>query len=342
MKFALITNALQPPYDEGIRIFARKLSEIFTRNGYPVYSISLHSPFITRKLFISIPLITRLVNDNPDILVYLPTQSASFASHIRASILHLYSGTRIVLIAMQPTRYRNYQVPLLRIFDPDLILTPSPEVYNRYTSLKIKCAMIPMGIDSTRFRPVTPTEKKQLREKYSIPTDKYVLLHVGHLQPLRNLQWIARASEQMDCLFIVVGSESMGVSAEVYERLKKTGVHIISKYIEKIEEIFQLADCYLFPVTDDRAAIGTPLSVLEAMACNLPVVTTSFGSLPRLFTPGNGLFYADREEEFLEKILEARNLNTIDINNREKVDLFDWDSIVNEILIKAQTICNPA
>lgn len=340
MKFALITNALQPPYDEGIRKFASITSEIFVRNGYPVYSILSQSHFMNKKLFISRTLINHVINNHPEILIYIPTQSASLASFIRASFLKLFSRARIVLIALQPTNYKIFQVPFIRLFHLDLVLTPSMEVYNRLTNLNKLCDLIPMGIDLGRFQPITIERKNQLREKYSLPADKFVLLHVGHIQPRRNLRWIVRASEQYDSCVIVVGSESMGVAADIHEKLKKSDIHIINKYLDNIEEIYQLADCYLFPVLDDQAAIGTPLSVLEAMACNLPVVTTPFGLLPKLFTPGNGLFYADKEEDFLKKISDARNLNVSEIKNREKVSPFDWDSVVNEILIKAQTLCN--
>ena len=36
----------------------------------------------------------------------------------------------------------------------------------------------------------------------------------------------------------------------------------------------------MFSTVDPKACIETPLSVLEALSCNIPVITTKFGSLP--------------------------------------------------------------
>lgn len=48
-----------------------------------------------------------------------------------------------------------------------------------------------------------------------------------------------------------------------------------------------------------------PLSVLEAMACNLPVVTTPFGGLARCFRDTPGLYYAETQEAFQEAVVGA-------------------------------------
>jgi len=61
----------------------------------------------------------------------------------------------------------------------------------------------------------------------------------------------------------------------------------MDRYIKKIEEIYQLSDCYIFPITFEGGGISILLSVLEAMACNLPVVTTKFGGLPAIFKGGD-------------------------------------------------------
>ena len=52
-------------------------------------------------------------------------------------------------------------------------------------------------------------------------------------------------------------------------------------YIPEVEDIYRLSDLYLFLAESDTAAIEVPLSVLEAMACNLPVICTPFGGLLR-------------------------------------------------------------
>ena len=62
-----------------------------------------------------------------------------------------------------------------------------------------------------------------------------------------------------------------------------------TEYITHLEEIYALSDCYVFPTTDRRYCVEMPLSVLEAMSCNLPMLTTRFGALPGVFEEASGL-----------------------------------------------------
>ena len=66
-----------------------------------------------------------------------------------------------------------------------------------------------------------------------------------------------------------------------------------------IEEVYALSDCYVFPTPPMNKinSIEIPLSVLEAMACNLSVITTKFGALPKVFEEGDGLIFVDDGED---------------------------------------------
>lgn len=79
-----------------------------------------------------------------------------------------------------------------------------------------------------------------------------------------------------------------------------------------------MADCYLFPVRDDIASIDLPLSVLEAMSCNLPFITTRFGGLDEVFEEGEGLFFLDNETSLEENLRIIRD-GLVHIETRKKV-----------------------
>jgi len=123
---------------------------------------------------------------------------------------------------------------------------------------------------------------------------------------------------------VLIATTSTKPNQTLQEKLEKEGVVVIRKYFENIEYIYRLADCYVFPTLDSRNAVNIPLSVLEAMACNLPVVSTRFGGLPRMFSEGDGLLYADTTEKFLECIKSIEKGEIGKIATREKVSKYNW------------------
>jgi glycosyltransferase involved in cell wall biosynthesis len=122
------------------------------------------------------------------------------------------------------------------------------------------------------------------------------------------------------------------VAAErnVYDILVKGGCLVWRSYLPNVEEIYALADCYVFPTTHKQNSIEHPLSVMEAMSCDLPVISTRFGALPELFSPGQGLYFADTEEEFISS-LEAMGTDETVIRTREKVLPYSWGKVARRL-----------
>ncbi len=156
------------------------------------------------------------------------------------------------------------------------------------------------GVDLRKFRPVTHQEKIRLRNKYGLSEKDFIVLHVGHLLPGRNLEVIARAALITKTRLIVVVSPLFAKNQTVERRLKAANIKIISEYLQNIEEIYQLSDLYLFPTVNPGSVIDIPLSVLEALACGIPVVTTPIGGLPELLK--NNVIYARNTQEFIEAV----------------------------------------
>jgi len=130
---------------------------------------------------------------------------------------------------------------------------------------------------------------------------------------------------------VIIGSTSTPQDGELLKELKAESITVIADYVERIEEFYQLADCYVFPAVERLSAIEVPLSVLEAMACNLPVVTTPFGGLPSMFVEGDGLRFSRSEEDFVtlvhSALLEKNNCKT-----RAMVTPYAWPCISARLL----------
>jgi glycosyltransferase involved in cell wall biosynthesis len=127
---------------------------------------------------------------------------------------------------------------------------------------------------------------------------------VGHLKTKRSLDAFLTLQELPDVHGIVVASTSTRPDEQVRASLHAAGVTVIDTYVPAIEDVYRLSALYLFLAESETAAIELPLSVLEAMACNLPIVTTPFGGLADVFPAGNGLIYWDGSTD-LRALIDA-------------------------------------
>ena len=92
------------------------------------------------------------------------------------------------------------------------------------------------------------------------------------------------------------------------DELEKKGIIILDEFIERIDEIYQLSDLYIFPVEDQNSSIGMPLSILEARACGIPVLSTDYGSVEKFLGDDFGGIFYSQPNKFSE-VLKHFQLN---------------------------------
>jgi glycosyltransferase involved in cell wall biosynthesis len=170
---------------------------------------------------------------------------------------------------------------------------------------------MPLLTDINKFKPLQdPLRKRMLRTKYGIPHNHYVISHMGHINEGRNLESLIPMQSGERYVLVIESSSTPKDAAgpvRLREKLEAAGIRIMNKYLDNIEEIYQLSDLYVFPVTEKTGSIGLPLSILEARACGIPVLTTEFGGIRNMLGDDYGnIFYSQAEkfEEALQKIRE--------------------------------------
>jgi glycosyltransferase involved in cell wall biosynthesis len=164
-----------------------------------------------------------------------------------------------------------------------------------------------------------------------------IALHVGHARWERGLTWLVDLGTGV--VPVVAISRSLGVDQAVVRWLRHSSVHLIDTYLPDIQELYQLADVYVFPVRSKHSASAAPLSVLEAMACNLPVVSTPFGALPHMVSERAGLFFAEDQPRFRSAVATASALSPGQVRTRQQVLRYDWAAAADTVFASALTLC---
>lgn len=334
----IATEILKEPFDEGAKIATKNLVEnIKTKIGAFVVSInsssrlpSVDAYFQTNKLMFSLIFYKTIRKQQYEKILYIPEASVTLFSIIRAKLLNLFTGKDVFILALQPRKYSLITQGIVRIIPPKTIVTQSKETAVYLTRIGIQNKTLPLGVDDRKYCVFNAEKKKALRNKYLIAQNKKVLLHVGHIQKSRNLDWFIQIKErQPEIEIIIVGSTYNKDDEQLYYKLITKGIRLITKFNSNMENIYNLADYYIFPVLRNDGAIETPLSVLEAMACNLPIISTKFGSLPDTFHEDNDFHYVNSAQEIVDIVSKKR---VSSCKNREKTKSFTWERIAHQLI----------
>jgi len=344
MRICIYTEDLRFPLDEGIKKVAYTLIDMLSKEcnvlGLCKYGMNMENPLIrvipTNRLLLCYRLKRKIKSFDPNIVLYIPSASMTFYSFLRLELLKFYApNAKAVMLILQPRNLLKLQKKIIQVFlRPDLILASSNKICNYVRTFGCEAEFIPLGVDIQKFTPVSEKRKRELREKYEIPQDKFVILHVGHINYGRNLRTLIPLQRNNNQVIIVSSTSTpkdCPKDVVLQKELEMKGIIVMDRYIKKIEEIYQLSDCYVFPVTFEGGCISVPLSVLEAMACNLPVVTTKFGGLPAIFKEGEGFIFINinSQEEIKSKINIARITHAL--KTREMVEQYTWDKVLEKI-----------
>lgn len=215
------------------------------------------------------------------------------------------------------------------VMPPDITLTFSyswKDYLSRFTRAPF---IVPGAVDLVKFKPVAPNEKRSIRKELGLPEDAFIALHVGHMRKGRGLSKMASLVPK-GITSVIVASKSTGRDFRIKNQLMKGNCIVVDEFVEKIESYYQASDCYAFPNKSALRAIDLPLSILEAMACNLPVVSFDFGCISKLFGDVAGFKIAQSDEEFIQEIVSVRDHPPV-INTRKAIENNDWKNLAKVV-----------
>lgn len=207
-------------------------------------------------------------------------------------------------------------------------------------AIKSRTHVMHLGFNRDHY---IPKKSSYLKDKYHIGSDRIILLCVGRLvtakNQLKSIQAVRKLKDKIpDILLMIFGNGPMQNELEAYikEKHLEYNIMIINDKIKQIDmpEVYASADIFLSP---SRYEIFG-MTVLEAMACGLPVIGSPVGGMKDVIVNGeNGLLVRPESEMEIEEAV------LLLLNNKSKYDsisanavatsrLFSWHHVSEKMI----------
>ena len=213
----------------------------------------------------------------------------------------------------------------------DLLIMPSQSISELFlwNNIRTKSAIVHLGVDIKKFVPVTIEQKADLREQLGFSNNDIIIGYHGRIGREKDLITLLRAFSRLAQLntnikLLIVGNGLESIKKQLSSR---EGVILVGAKNNPIPYL-QVMDIYCMPSLTET----TCLSALEAMSCQLAVVSTQVGFIKSYIRNDyNGLFFEKQNHYHLSKNIQ-RLINdeklriTLGINARKTiVEQFSWD-----------------
>ena len=185
----------------------------------------------------------------------------------------------------------------------DIILTPTAYSRSILQNYGIKKPVVALsnGIDTNAYVPDTG-KRRQFREKYQIPEEKKVVLSVGHYMERKGiLEFIEMARSMPEVQFLWFGyTRPELIPVNVQNAIATAPENVrFPGYVtpEELKMAYQGSDLFCFMSHEETEGIV----VLEALACEVPVLVRDIPVYADWLTDGVHVYKADSTDAFIQK-----------------------------------------
>lgn len=233
----------------------------------------------------------------------------------------------------------NLQMQKLALVGVDMVITDSFASVNsirKYLSVPSnKIRLIYLAADPM-FKPIKDKSVlAKVKKKYHLP-DQFIL-YVGDIGWNKNLPILAKAAEQLQTPLVIVGKNAAGIEQLDLNHPELTHLQTLSLtniirpgFVpdSDLVAMYNLARVYCQP----SLAEGFGLPVLEALACNCPVVSSNTHSLPEI--GGDAVTYFAPSD--LQGLVSA--LKNPKPGGAAQAAKFSWAKVADETIMVYQEI----
>ena len=348
----------------GSGVVATELGKALAKKGHSIHFITYSQPtrldFLNENLFYhevslrSYPLFTyppyelalasKMVNvaqyEKLDLLhvhYAIPHASAAYMAKqilksqgIHIPVITTLHGTDITLVGKDPS---YAPVVTFSINESDGVTAVSEDLRkDTYKHFKItkEIEVIPNFIDLERFR----KQKKDHFKKAICPNGEKLIVHTSNFRKVKRVEDVVRIFSKLrklvpsKLLLIGDGPERINIEGLCRELKICDDLRFLGK-LDTVEEVLSVADLFLMP--SEKESFG--LAALEAMACEVPVISSNAGGLPELVQNGiNGFVSPIGDVEEMTKkavyVLQEENLPVFKHNALKRAKEFEVANIM--------------
>jgi N-acetyl-alpha-D-glucosaminyl L-malate synthase BshA len=298
---------------------------------YPPYELALASKMVDVVLFEKLDLL--------HVHYAIPHASAAYMARqilqtkrYHIPIITTLHGTDITLVGKDP----SYEpVVTFSINESDGITAVSEnlkqDTYDHF-DIKKDIRVIPNFIDFSRFS----KQKKDHFKKAICPEDEKLLVHTSNFRKVKRVEDVVKVfynvRKKMPAKLLLVGDGPERIRIENLCRELGTceDIRFLGK-LDAVEEVLSVSDLFIMP--SEKESFG--LAALEAMACEVPVLSSNTGGLPELNVHGYSGYLSnvgdvDQMTEYALQILQDDKLPTFKKNALDRAKQFELSNILPE------------
>lgn len=348
----------------GSGVVATELGKALAKKGHPVHFITYNQPsrldFLSENLFYhevefrSYPLF-----EYPPYELALASKMVSVVKNEQLDLLHVHYAiphASAAYMAKQILKSQGIYIPVITtLHGTDITLVGKDASYEpvvtfsinksdgvtsvsrdlkketyEFFDIKNHIEVIPNFIDLDKFK----KQKKDHFKKAICPDDEALVVHTSNFRKVKRvgdvIQTFFNIRKEIPAKLLMIGDGPERDPAEQLCRELGVGndVRFLGK-LEAVEEVLSVADLFMMP--SEKESFG--LAALEAMACEVPVISSNSGGLPELQVQGVTGFMSNvgDVEDMTRKalfILDKNNLPLFKANALKRAKEFDITNIL--------------
>lgn len=235
-----------------------------------------------------------------------------------------YYHPRWWLSWLEHLRWQRFEIDISRKMQALVTVSERDALYFRQRVPGVKTFAVPNGVDTDFFIPNGNNKNNENllftgRMDYAPNIDaviwfsKEILPLIRHAKPL--------------ITFTIVGRDPV----PDVEQLKQIPGITITGEVPDTRPYYSESTIYVAPI---RTGSGTRLKILEAMAMQMPIVSTTLGAEGLEINPGMDIIIADEPKDFADKVVQLLNEDSyrqdVSYQARQKaLNSYSWDAIVS-------------